>query len=80
MKLNFSRDDLKDLSMGMLAFSVVVTILYCAILLLPNQFGMRHEWQDSLLDITKEHWPIFLGGMIVISFFYSIVELAKRKK
>ena len=70
MKLNFSRNDFKDAFIGMVILSIILSVLYCAILLLPNQFGVHDEWKVTLLATTKEHWPIFLGGMMVISLFY----------
>lgn len=80
MKLNVSRNDLKDALKGMVTFSVLLTVIYCIILLLPNQFGVYDEWQENLLETTKERWPIFLGGIVAISLFFSMLGLAKKIK
>ena len=80
MKLNVSKKDFKDAFMEMVIYSVMLAVLYCGILLTPNEIGMHHEWQENQLETTTEYWPIFLGGIVAISFFCSMLGLVKKIK
>ena len=78
MKNKSFKNEIKDVFTGTIILSVLL-LIFGSIFMLPGMCGMYYyEWQEELLETAIEHWPIFIGAIVGISFLYSLFEMIKK--